>query len=852
MKPFIAPALLLLAALSGPGAAQDAPPDVPPPPNTAEPLAPDPGPMPDMRELVVDSLARIALTTLRDEMDPSADSFARTATALSIARRLRPDDLELIRLERESWKAAGEDDRANELLERIVALDPTDTVSVARLLMLRIGALQTADERLAAYDRLLGESGSAIDPSIRSRIALDAALLLRERGEESAFVERLTLATTLDVTNKDAAALYASYFLPRTSDAQVGADLLANVVLSDPTDLSTLANLAQHLFSRGAYRGTQRLFGLAGSLANGSGRPLGTEDVFDRLLVDWMVDGDSAAEKPIQDMLDQQQSYINMQIRQAEKFNQPLPEQTEAELPVSFETIRLAVAFGRRDDEGVRAAAERATATMSRQLDQLRQRSGPFEDFTEEQAENAARSTELELAFLRLWGNIQIDEAEATIDEVASLEDQGGLTPEAIQRFRGLIALRRDDPERARALLAPLAETDYSARVGMALLNEQAGNQREAIADFAHVALERPNTALGCACRRRIEIILGRTLQPTPESQALDRFGLDFAPWLDHFTESPHNFMSLVARQATTRLDLFDRVEVRLRLRNVSSYPLGVGPERPINSRFAITPNVVIEGRPRSPLNLPEIVNLDRRFRLMPREEMELTVWATRGPVGIVLEQNSDRSISLRWRVIQGIRYDDDDRFASGPMCVSAETDVAFRTNLKEPASIDELIASLATSTGRRYLDDVLLAAGTAVRRLGGVTDAQQVQRRIALGEAIAARIPELDEFTQAYSACVGFRAGFLFSTPKLLEVLSESPSVYVKAALLLTSFRLAENDGADRLRDDPDPDIARLAVFAARHRERMRAVVSQPVLPEPDDKAPEEEEAPPEEAQPE
>jgi len=843
VKPFLTAALLLAAA--GLCAAQDAPseapPDAAPVTEPAPPPAPEPAPMPDMEQLVVDSLVRIAITTLRDEADPGPDSFIRTATALSIARRLRPDDLELIRLERDSWKTADEDERAARLLERIVVLDPADAVSVARLLLLRISALQTADERLAAYDRLLGPSGSAIDPSIRSRMALDSALLLREQGDEGAFVERLTLAATLDVTNKDAAALYAAYFLPRTPDVQAQADLLANIVLSDPTDASALNNLAQHLFSHGAYAGAARLFSLTQNLVDGSGRSLTAEDVFDRLLVDWMLDGDEAATGPVQEMLDRQQAYINTQIRQAEKFNQPLPEQTVAQIPASFESVRLAVAFGRRDDESARAAAERAAASISAQLDELVNRTGPYEDISDEHADRAFVANSLELAFLRLWGDTQIDEAEATIDDIAGREDQGGLDPEAIQRFRGLIALRRGDAERAEALLSPLADHDFAARVGLALLHEEAGREREAIAEFARVALDRPNSAIGCASRRRIETILGRPLQPTPQAAALDRFGLDFAPWLEHFTESPHNFMSLIARQGTTRLDLFDPVEVRIRLRNISNYPLGVGPERPINSRLALSPNLVIEGRPRSPLSLPEIINLDRRFRLMPREEIELVATGTRGSVGIVLEQNADRSISLRWRAIQGIRYDDSQRFAAGPMCVSAETDVAFRTNLPEPTDLQSLVESLSASTGRAFLDDLLLAAGFSVRRVGGVTDAMQVERRVSLGNAIAQRIPEFDGLTQAYIACVGFRSGFLFATPALTDALSTSDSPFVKTALLLTAYRLADNEGADALLDDPDADIALLAELAARHRGTMRAVLSQPVAPSPETAQPEE-----------
>ena len=54
-------------------------------------------------------------------------------------------------------------------------LDPSDTVAQLRLISARIGQFQTAEERLAAYERFTGPEGKGLDPAIRSRLALDAA-----------------------------------------------------------------------------------------------------------------------------------------------------------------------------------------------------------------------------------------------------------------------------------------------------------------------------------------------------------------------------------------------------------------------------------------------------------------------------------------------------------------------------------------------------------------------------------------------------------------------------------------------------------------------------------------------------
>lgn len=94
---------------------------------------------------------------------------------------------------------------------RVVLLDPSDTVA-QRLITARIAARQTAEERLEVYERMLGPRGASIDPTVRSRLALDAALIERERGELDRFLRYLTLATDLDRTNKEAHHLATSYF----------------------------------------------------------------------------------------------------------------------------------------------------------------------------------------------------------------------------------------------------------------------------------------------------------------------------------------------------------------------------------------------------------------------------------------------------------------------------------------------------------------------------------------------------------------------------------------------------------------------------------------------------------------
>ena len=152
-------ALVLVASSTNPAPAQD---------TSATAL-------PDTTRLASDALARLALTALREIIDPTPDDYRLSALALRVARRAYPNDVELLRLEIDAWDAAGDQDSAIAGTRQLVRLNPVDDVAWLRIVNHNIRRLQNAEERLAAYDRLLGPDGRALDPSIRSRLALDAA-----------------------------------------------------------------------------------------------------------------------------------------------------------------------------------------------------------------------------------------------------------------------------------------------------------------------------------------------------------------------------------------------------------------------------------------------------------------------------------------------------------------------------------------------------------------------------------------------------------------------------------------------------------------------------------------------------
>src|SRR5262249_36532640 len=127
-----------------------------------------------------------------------------------------------------------------------------------RLISGKIGRLQTAEQRLTLYTRLLGPDGEALSPAIRSRLALDDALLLREQGDIDGFVDRLALAIRLDPTHKEAAALAAQYYSDQVSDPVGKFQLLIDLLYADPLDPNVHESIARLLAQEGAWAQAKR------------------------------------------------------------------------------------------------------------------------------------------------------------------------------------------------------------------------------------------------------------------------------------------------------------------------------------------------------------------------------------------------------------------------------------------------------------------------------------------------------------------------------------------------------------------------------------------------------------------
>ncbi|MDX2116169.1 MAG: hypothetical protein SFZ24_11215 [Planctomycetota bacterium] len=832
----IAPFAALVLALQADARRQETPPpetEPVPAPAPAAAAPPTSAVAIDEKLLAADALARAGLVLLRDRPNPSADDYRSIALLLRVVQRLRPEDPELARFEYQAWLAAGDEVRATQVAYRLVKLDPRDTVLQLRLIAARLAKLQDADQRLAAYDKLLGTEGAALDAAIRSRLALDAALLAREAGDEQGFVDRLTTAATLDPTNKEAAALYCTIFLDRTSDPQERVDLLAAVVLADPNDDAAHANLSAELLRHGAYTAAKRFLDRYGQIAASAGIDPGVEELFEQYLLVWLNEGDDALLDRLTGLENTALSIITQQRAEMERQGiepGPMPEPL---IPAELEILRLALAFAQGDSEAAQYSAQRMLWRLEEQDDALRNRRPPYDRTTEQDAVRFENESRLQGVMARLWAGLDIEAVEPIINQMVEGPSGRWLEPPAEQRLRGLLALRQGDLDRAQRLLEPVAPLDRFALMGLGMLAEERGDRQAAVRSYARLALEHAGFAVGAAARRRIEIMLGKSLAPTPTAAALNEWSQRFAPFLDDLTGNPSSFMQIVARHDPSRVDSYIRPLLRVSLRNSARIPLSLGPEHAINSRILLTPRVLIRGEEISSIVPPEPIEMDRRLRLLPGETLEVDVWATRAGLGIWLERFADTVASVRWRLIQAYRMGADNRFQPGLVSVTAQSDVLSRDPIPEVTDPAAIQAAFATARGRSLFDALLQGMMLAAATRRGEEE-QTTQLRLDMAAAIAQNMPQWTEFEQTYAIAIGSRGGFLLDNTSILDATRDSTSPFVRCTLMLVGYTDPDDPGLVRLSEDVDPEIRELAQLT---RKRLAsgepAAEEQPVDPD-------------------
>lgn len=810
MRVAAALACVLLTPVLAP--AQVVPEEKTQPPTLADPVA-----------MAAREVKRLALLDLRSLDAPAPRDFAIAAGLLSIAQELAPTDADIVRRRAEAAYGAGDNQQVDLCTRLIVELDPSDTVAQLRYITSRIEQYQTAEQRLEAYDALVGPKGQALDASIRSRLALDACLLARERGDTAGFVDRLKTAITLDATNKDAALLAYTYFADRIDDRQGRLDLLANLLYADPLDQKTIRLMRDEFARAGAFQAAARFHLMLSAITTASGGKPSEREQLDSLILKWLTQGP----KVVVDELTTQVATERHRVQAANEnassdspttLSSVRPE--DVRLSLTFEELRLVAAAA--GGEATRSALEDTMkdmwATTQNQAQGVLDRTRRPTGMSDQQAFDTAVNIVVQTRLLRLLAGVEQNMDTGPLDEAIR-----GL-PENDVRRASLDAwelVRQNKYDEAIARVGSHAGDSSWNGAALAAALEAKGEKRQAASAYARTAEAFSLTTVGAYCAQKA-IELDPTLPRFEEAKRLQAYADQLPRWLDGLVTQPRRSQVMTAEFGSWGSSALDRVPVKVRIKNLLPIPVGLGAGRLINTRMFFAPGLEVGVRSRDDSAAGEVVELDRRLRLLPNEEFIASVWPDSALIGYLAEVGAGEPSRLRWRILQGFEILADGSRQAGPGSLECSTGVLSREALPEARlPLTKIVERLANAKPEE-LPALILAMRS--RFMGGLPDGEPDPESPGALAALVEAFPKWPTPVRMLTVAVMPPGAILPGMLPFGAVAKVDPDPAIRA-LALVSRASAPNDPA--LLEAAKSDDPRLARLVQLHIARLEAGVA-------------------------
>lgn len=772
-------------------------------------------------QLTARALVRVALIDLRSQIDPTPADFALAARVLEIARSLTPEDTDLLRRLIEAHRSAGNEPEVMRLTRDLVRLDPGDSVAQLRLLSWNASRKQTVQERLDVYARYLGPEGERAipDPAVRSRLALDAALLHRETGSEPEFVRLLAQATALDSSNKEAAALASAFYQERRQDPVARLELALNVLRADPIDPNLHFAVAAELARHGVFDQCERFHTNGRRLVASDGITQDPNLETEATIIRWHTMGPETVIAEFERTLILQREAARQKIEQLTKSglsteNAQKPE--DVRLPIFLERLRTLAALTVGDRVVVERSLADLTATAVPELQAISERMRTPAAAQDPQLmaglQTRAATVASELVVARLVSGQVSPATFGEIDQLRGLFQNAAKTQ--LDVIDALIALRRGQTDQAISMLSPLAEVSTLGSVGLGLAFETAGRTEEAAEAYKKTALFSPISPMGVYARSKYEKLAGTDLVFSESAASMRRVAQGAPRWIDEISTSPSRFMAMTASLERATIEPYEVPVVILSLRNTSPIPLAVGSDRTINSRFMISPAIDVGSFPVSEVLSPEVADLQRKIRLNPGEGMTIRLWPDPGFGGWLAELKSAHRVRNRWNLLQGFVVGDASVYRAGPMSLSAETpQLTRRPDERARAPLADLIRELEVSDEQR-LPRALASVRSALAdpdRPGGRPMPEEIQRAAS---ALSARYPSLSREGRLAVIALAPHAAMVPGMEQLDERVLAETDPDLLAAALLTRARTASVPAIARAEASDDPALASFARF--------------------------------------
>ena len=524
-----------------------------------------------------------------------------------------------------------------EALAALAKLDPFDDAVRLSRLADAIEAHPTADARVRAYEAILApQNRAALGAPAAARLAYQLASLESRIGNTELFSRWLAEAVKADPSYPTAAQAAAGYFRMRVADPAADIELLSIAVEANPRDLSTWSALLSVLLDGGAFKSAERTARMAIAVAEAERR---NELVYsftgDLATALW----GSGQRQEASHELDLRMNRLTEDYRRVISLMDPsiTNERLGREYPPLPSTLSIAMlGIAQKDGD-------------TKKFDLLLERALRGTDAEVKRAEDQGSSTAdvgsflLQRAVTLLLFGKDLSTVPKLLDDVVK---SGALGDQGKARFDAMLAWRQGKTDVALKALEPLRANDALAQYAYASALADAKRTAEAITEFRTIAETHIGTSLGLLALDRLSDLLAqpKLVAPQLSKSIADRaevlntaLAKHLPTTLDEIIDRPFRALTVEVKPSSTLIGPYESFTFGIRIRNSSRLPMAIGGDAPISGKVTMRSAAPRPGETDAAELPPQPLLIDRRLRLMPGEEILVTVDADLTVVGMLL-----------------------------------------------------------------------------------------------------------------------------------------------------------------------------------------------------------------------
>lgn len=662
--------------------------------------------------MVAHRAAELARAALQGPTAPKPHQITQARVLLEQAVAVDPNAVETWRLAAEAAAMDVDRDAVTAALKSYLQLAPRDDRAQYQFVQVLVARQQTVEKRVALLTRIADGQTGKFTRALRSRAALDAAMLAREQGDTAEHVRLLGKAVALDETNKAAAGeAYLRLLDAGAPVSDLGAALFT-LFSADPTDASVHATIADLLSAGGQYDQALPWYASHAGLMGRMGQPVSIEVATAWSRAMW---GSGKLDEALSILSDVDRAY-DLPPSPDEPDAEPKrsPDAPAVWPPVQVELLRLAMYVTAGSQPAVDATYQRVADVVGKQL--------------ADEPDNPVAT--VNLVWAQLLAGKTDDATAGLIDKLAKAQ----LNPTKLASVRGWAALRSGDAAGAIKLLEPLADAESSAAYGLsrahAAANEPA-KQAAVLRQMAKMVSGDMFSLMAVADARR----LGLTLEPEPDMANLGRVFGQIPNELRDIAMHANQFVMLGARMDQREYSYGMPMELTVELRNVSRVPLGLGAGQAVGGQVTIVPTVTLNGQD-GPQLRPIVVNMDRQLRLEPRRSVEVKVRLDSGDLGALLDASPGAVVTINAVLILNPRLTANGRLVPGVLGDQATVRSIVRRNW---VASEENVNNAMAQVGSGDAGEAMRASMLLLNAAAGLPEDQAELRQKVAGALNAA-----------------------------------------------------------------------------------------------------------------